>query len=132
MCTIARVSGTSAMIVPPCTISPSVTVICVSQSFWRSSASTLTPRVINAPPLSAIRSSGLSIPSKILFRIPGASVTDTAAPVPSTSSPGCSPEVSSYTCTVVRSLSREITSPTSFSSPTWTISDILKSVFPFR
>ena len=95
LCTMAEVSGTSAMMVPPRTRSPVFTVIWVSHSFLRSSASTLTPRVINAPPLSAIRSRGRSIPSKILFRIPGASVTEMAAPVASTVSPGRRPEVSS-------------------------------------
>ena len=132
LCKIACVSCTSAITVPPWTVSPSETVICVSHNLCTSRESTLTPLVINALPLSAIRSKGLSIPSNMLFRIPGARVTDTAAPVDSTYSPGRSPDVSSYTCTVVMSLSREITSPTSFSSPTYTISDILNSVLPFR
>ena len=59
-----------------------------------------------------------SIPSNMLFSIPGASVTETAAPNAVTSSPGRSPDVSSYTWIVVRSLSREITSPTRRSFPT--------------
>ena len=40
--------------------------------FSLSRESTETPRVINAPPDSAIRSRGRSIPSKMLFKIPGA------------------------------------------------------------
>ena len=72
------------------------------------------------------------MPSKILSRIPGPRVTEMASPVAVTVSPGFSPLVSSKTCTVVVSFFREITSPTRCSSPTWTISDILNPVFPFR
>jgi len=75
--------------------------------------------------------SGLSIPSKILLIIPGPSVTKIALSVPITSSPGFNPLVSSYTCIVVLKLLREITSPTNFSFPTYTISPIKNSVLPF-
>ena len=115
---IACVSGTSAIISPPWRYWPFSTTMWVFHFFSLSSESTLTPLVINAPPVSAILSSGRSIPSNILFRIPGASVTETAFPLATTSSPGLSPVVSSYTWIVVLSLSRAITSPTNFCFPT--------------
>ena len=81
-------SGTSAMISPPWSSSPGFTVRWVCHFFSPSRESTLTPRVIKAPPVSEIFSRGRSIPSKILFRIPGARVTETAFPEATTSSPG--------------------------------------------
>ena len=118
LCTMDLVSGTSARIVPDETCCPVITVRCVSHFFSRSSRLTAAPFGIKTPYDSAIASSGLSIPSKILFKMPGASVTVIGPPVPSTNSPGIRPEVSSYTCTVVFSLARAMTSPTSFFSPT--------------
>ena len=95
LCVIAGVSGTSAIMVPPLTVSPGFTVICTSHSFEVSRESTLTPRLIYLPEFLAISLRGRSIPSKILFRIPGPSVTEIASPVAITSSPGFIPVVSS-------------------------------------
>ena len=69
--------------------------MCTSHFFVISSEFTFTPLEINAPDCFSISLSGLSIPSKILFKIPGAKVTKIALSVPYISSPGFRPLVSS-------------------------------------
>lgn len=93
------------------------TTMVVSHSLCTSRESTAKPLLIKSPDTFATSERGRSIPSKILLRMPGASVTDSVAPVPVMISPGFIPEVSSYTWIVVNSFVREITSPISRSSP---------------
>ena len=71
-----------------------------------------------APPVFAISVKGRSIPSNMLFKMPGASVTETGEPEAVTVSPGFNPLVSSYTWTMVRPEVRPMTSPTKLSLPT--------------
>ena len=80
--TMDGVSGHSAITAPPHMTSPSLTFMVTSHSLSGSSESTATPLAIYLPDAFAIASSGLSIPSKMLFRIPGPSVMDMASPVP--------------------------------------------------
>ena len=118
LCTMERVSCVSAMIAPPISSSPSETVTWTSHFLSVSRESTVRPRLMYLPDCFAISDSGRSIPSKMLFRIPGPSVTERASPDAVTVSPGFSPVVSSKTCTVVVSFVRAITSPTRRSLPT--------------
>src|SRR5581483_8926199 len=65
-----------------------------------------------------------SIPSKTPPRSPGPSSAASGAPVAAAGSPGASPPVYSYTCTVARSPSIAITSPGSRASPSSTSSSM--------
>ncbi len=69
--------------------------MCTSHNLPVSKDSTLTPLDIKAPDRLEISFNGLSIPSNILPIMPGAKVTDMAAPVDITSCPGFRPVVSS-------------------------------------
>ena len=95
MWVIISVSGTSAKICPPRTLSCRETLKVTSQSFSSSREISPIPSGIKDPCSFFIDSRGLSIPSKIPLIIPGPSLTERGAPVEIMSSSLLRPSVSS-------------------------------------
>ena len=87
--------GAGAINIPCGKLIPVFTVIVTGYFFSVSSELTSAPSVINAPETSSSFLRGLSMPSKMLFIIPGPRVADIGAPVEVTGSPGISPVVPS-------------------------------------
>ena len=95
LCVIRGVSGQVQYISPAKSLSPVFTVIVTGYFFSVSRELTSAPSAIKAPETSSSFLSGLSMPSKMLFIIPGPRVADIGAPVEITGSSGISPVVPS-------------------------------------
>ncbi len=117
-------SGAVPMICPWVTLSPFFTVGVKAYLILRSNPGAETPRLMKSPIVVISSGRGLRMPSYTLPSRPGPSSATSGRPVETTGSPGLMPDVSSYTWMIVLFPTILMTSPMSFSWPTWMTSYI--------
>ncbi len=118
--------ATSPSTAPDGSSSPSCTVGVKRHVRSRGSPRVVVPGVSQSPARWSTRNS----PSYTPPNSPGPSSADSGPPVPAAASPGRSPPVYSYTCTVARSSPMSITSPMRPASPTRSRSNIATPATP--